>query len=277
MFNPIGLYISYLYGRYDAVAAFFILLSLYFYGRFRPLSSLAGLSLALLSRILDAALAPFFLIGAFRQLKRQKRVLLGSLILGGIALATLVSGAMPQIIALLDRFHGRFLLAAKLPIILHDELVLFVIAYGLLLFSSLEKDLSSYTVIHKYSSMVFLTMFALAFFHPQYFFALLPLLALEIAEQPGLLWFHLIQIAGYAIYLLNWSSQTTWWLFLPLNPGLFSRLPAPEMIIQSYTNYKAVIAIFRSLLTAASLWMAYLIYRSLPSNSGAAISRRESP
>ncbi len=276
MLNPISLYISYLYSRYDVVAGFFVLLSLYFYGRFRPLSSLAGLTLALLSRVIDAALAPFFLVGAFRQLKQQKRLLLGVLILGGVALFILVSGALPRVIALLDRAHGQFLLAAKLPIILHDELVLFVIAYGVLLFSSLEKDLSSYVVIHKYSSMVFLTMFSLAFFNPQYFFALLPLLALQIAEQPRLLWFHLVQIAGYALYLLNWSSQTTWWLFLPLNPALFSRLPAPEMIIQSYTNYKAVIAIFRSLLTAASLWMAFLIYRSLPPSGKAAISHRES-
>ncbi len=276
MLNPISLYISYLYSRYDVVAGFFVLLSLYFYGRFRPLSSLAGLTLASLSRVIDAALAPFFLVGAFRQLKQQKRLLLGVLILGGVALFILVSGALPRVIVLLDRAHGQFLLAAKLPIILHDELILFVIAYGVLLFSSLEKDLSSPVVIHKYSSMVFLTMFSLAFFNPQYFFALLPLLALEIAEQPRLLWFHLVQIAGYALYLLNWSSQTTWWLFLPLNPALFSRLPAPEMIIQSYTNYKAVIAIFRSLLTAASLWMAYLIYRSLPQSGEAAISHRES-
>jgi hypothetical protein len=264
MFNPIGLYISYLYGRYDVVAAFFILLALYFYDRFRPLSSLAALTLALLSRIIDAALAPFFLIGAFRQLERQKRLLVGTLVSGAVALVTVLSGALPRVIALLDRAHGQFLLAAKLPIILHDELVLFVIAYGLLLFSSLEKDLSRYTVIRKYSTMVFLIMFSLAFFNPQYFFALLPLLALEIAEQPRLLWFHMVQIAGYAVYLLNWSSQTTWWLLLPLNPALFSTLPAPELIIQSYTNYKAVIAIFRSLLTAASLWMAYLIYRSVP-------------
>jgi len=277
MFNPIGLYISYLYGRYDVVAGFFVLLSLYFYGRFRPFSSLASLTLALLSRIIDVALTPFFLMGTFRQLKQQKRLLLGSLILGGILLLTLISGALPRVIAILDRAHGQFLLAAKLPIILQDELVLFVIAYGLLLFSSLEKDLSSYAVIRKYSSMVFLTMFSLVFFNPQYFFALLPLLALEIADQPRLLWFHLVQIAGYAFYLLNWSSQTTWWLFLPLNAALFSGLPAPEMIIQSYTNYKAVIAIFRSLLTAASLWMAYLIYRSLPPGGEVATSHRESP
>ena len=264
MFNPIGLYISYLYGRYDVVAAFFVLLSLYFFKRVRPFSSLAALTLALLSRVIDAVLAPFFLIGALGQLKRQKRLLWGFLILGGVALLTLLSGALPRVVSLLDQAHGQFLLAAKLPIILHDELVLFVIAYGLLLFSSLEKDLSSYEVLHKYSSMVFLVLFSLAFFNPQYFFALLPLLTLEIAEQPRLLWFHLVQVAGYAIYLLNWGSQTTWWLFLPLNKAFFSQLTPPELIIQSYTNYKAVIAIFRSLLTAASLWMAYLIYRSLP-------------
>ncbi len=263
MFNPIGLYISYLYGRYDVVAAFFVLLSLYLFQRVRPLASLAGLALTMLSRVIFAALAPFFLIGAFMQLRRQKRLLLGVGIVTGVALLTLVSGAFPRVIALLDQAHGQFLLAAKLPIILHDELVLFVIAYALLLFSSLERDLSSYVVLRKYSAMVFLTMFSLAFFNPQYFFAVLPFLALEIAEQPRLLWFHLVQIAGYAIYLLNWGAQTTWWLFLPLNPSLFSRLTPPELIIQAYTNYKAVIAIFRSLLTAASLWMVYLIFRTL--------------
>jgi hypothetical protein len=263
MFNPIGLYISYLYGRYDAVAAFFVLLSLYFFSRRRPLSSLGGLALALLSRIIDAALGPFFFVGAFKQLKAQKRLLLGCLVLGAVALLTVFSGALPRVLALLDSAHGQFLLAAKLPIILHDELVIFVIAYAILFFSSLEKDLSSYLVVRKYSAMVFLVMFSLAFFNPQYFFALLPFLALEIADNPSLLWFHLVQIAGYAVYLLNWGAQTTWWLFLPLNPEFFSRLPAPEMIIQSYVNYKAVIAIFRSLLTGASLWMAYLIYRSM--------------
>lgn len=271
MLNPIGLYISYLYGRYDVMAAFFVLLSLWLFQRVRPLASLAGLALTLLSRVIFAALAPFFLIGAFMQLRRQKRLVLGVGIVAVVALLTLMSGAFPQVIALLDQAHGQFLLAAKLPIILHDELVLFVIAYALLLFSSLERDLSSYVVLRKYSSMVFLTMFSLAFFNPQYFFAVLPFLALEIADQPRLLWFHLVQIAGYAVYLLNWGAQTTWWLFLPLNPSLFSRLTPLELIIQGYTNYKAVIGIFRSLLTAASLWMAYLIFRTL------AVARQTQP
>jgi hypothetical protein len=263
LFNPIGLYVSYLYGRYDAIAGFFVLLSLYLFQRVRPFSSLGALLLALISRIMDAALAPFFLVGAFQQLKRQRRLVVGIVVAVTVTVLVVLTGAMPRILALLDRAHGQFLLAAKLPIILHDELVLFVIGYAILFFSSLEKDLSSYSVLRKYSLMVFLVLFSVSFFNPQYFFALLPLLALEIAEQPDLLWFHLVQIVGYAFYLLNWGSQTTWWILLPLNPALFSRLPAPESIIQTYTNYKAVIAIFRSLLTAASLWMTYRIYRTL--------------
>jgi hypothetical protein len=263
LFNPIGLYISYLYGRYDAMAGFFVLLSLYLFQQVRPFSSLGALAFALLSRIMDGALAPFFVVGAFWQLKRQKRLVLGAAVALAVGVLTAVSGAMPRLLALLNSAHGQFLLAAKLPIVLHDELVLFVVAYALLLFSSLERDLSSYPVLRKYSLMVFLVLFSVSFFNPQYFFALLPLLALEIAEQPALLWFHLVQIVGYAFYLLNWGTQTTWWILLPLNPALFSQLPAPEAIIETYTNYKAVIAIFRSLLTAASLWMTYLIYRTL--------------
>jgi hypothetical protein len=268
LFNPIGLYISYLYGRYDAVAGFFVLLSLYMFQRVRPFSSLGALTGAFLSRIMDAALAPFLLVGAFLQLKRQRRLILGLVVALGVVAATVLSGALPRLLALLESAHGQFLLAAKLPIVLHDELVLFVIAYALLFFSSLERDLSSYPVLRKYALMVFLVLFSVSFFNPQYFFALLPLLALEIAEQPALVWFHLIQIVGYAFYLLNWGSQTTWWILLPLNPDLFSRLPAPESIIQTYTNYKAVIAIFRSLLTAASLWMTYRIYRTLGPATG---------
>jgi len=264
MFNPIGLYISYVYARYDSVAGFFVLLSLYMFQRVRPFSSLAAVTLSFLSRVMDAALAPFFLIGALGQLKREKRLLIGSLILAAAAALILFSGTLPNIISLLDRAHGQFLLAAKLPIILYDELVIFVVGYAILLFSGVEKGLSSYVVLRKYSLMVFLILFSFAFFNPQYFFALLPLLALELAEQPGLAWFHMIQIVGYAFYLLNWGAQTTWLLFLPLDPAFFSRLTPPELIIQSFTNYKAVIAIFRSLLTAASLWMAYRIYRTLP-------------
>jgi hypothetical protein len=264
MFNPIGLYISYLYGRYEAVAGFFALLSLYLFQRVRPFSSLAALALAVLSRVMDAALVPFFVLGAFRQLSKQKRLLLGALVFLAASALTIVTGSLPAIIALLDRAHGQFLLAAKLPIILYDELVIFVIGYAILLFSSAERDLSSYVALRKYSLMVFLVLFSFAFFNPQYFFALLPLLALEIAEQPGLAWYHLVQIVGYAFYLLNWGSQTTWWLFLPLNPTFFSHLTPPELMIQNYTNYKAVVAIFRSILTAASLWMVYRIYRTLP-------------
>ncbi len=264
MFNPIGLYISYLYGRYDTVAGFFVLLSLYLFSRVRPFSSLGALALAVLSRVMDAALAPFFLLGAIGQLRNQKRTLLGAVVFTAAAVLAVVSGSLPSIISLLDRAHGQFLLAAKLPIILYDELVLFVIGYAMLLFSSVEKDLSSYAALRKYSLMVFLVLFSLAFFNPQYFFAVLPLLALEIAEQPDLAWLHLVQIAGYAFYLLNWGSQTTWWLFLPLNRSFFSQLTPPELMVQAYTNYKAVVAIFRSLLTAASLWMVYRIFRTLP-------------
>jgi hypothetical protein len=268
MFNPIGLYVSYLYGRYEVVAGFFVLLSLYLFQRVRPFSSLAALGLAVLSRVMDAALVPFFVLGAFRQLAKQKRVLLGALVFLVASVLTIVTGSLPAVIALLDRAHGQFLLAAKLPIILYDELVLFVIGYAILLFSSAERDLSSYTALRKYSLMVFLVLFSLAFFNPQYFFALLPLLALEIAEQPSLAWYHLIQIVGYAFYLLNWGSQTTWWLFLPLNPQFFSQLTPPESMIQVYTNYKAVVGIFRSLLTAASFWMVYRIYKTLPQAGG---------
>jgi hypothetical protein len=267
MFNPIGLYISYVYGRYDVAAGFFVLLSLYLFSRHRPFSSLAALGLSILSRVMDAALAPFYILGAVQQLRQNKRILLGALVFGAVAVLTVASGTLPRIIALLDRAHGQFLLAAKLPIILYDELVLFIIGYALLLFSSTERDLSSYHVLRKYSLMVFLVLFSFAFFNPQYFFALLPLLALEIAEQPVLAWFHLVQVLGYAFYLLNWGAQTTWLLFLPLNPTFFSNLTPPELIIQSYTNYKAVVAIFRSLLTAASLWMVYRICRTLPRTS----------
>lgn len=264
MLNPIGLYISYLYGRYDVVAGTFMLLSLYLLTRSRPLSSLAALALTLLSRLIDLVVAPFFFLSAFLQLARQRRLLLGSLVTAGVALLTLITGMLPKLLALLDRIHGQFLLMARLPILLNDALLIFVIVYGLLFFSSLEQDLVSPAVVRKYATMALLIMFSLAFFHPQYFFALLPLLALEIAEQPRLLLYHLVQIVGYAVYLLNWQAHTTTWIFLPLNPDFFSRLPDPSILIESYITPRAFIAIFRSLLSAASLWMAYLIYRSLP-------------
>lgn len=264
MLNPIGLYISYLYGRYDVVAGTFMLLSLYLLTRSRPLSSLATLALTLLTRLIDLAVAPFFFLSAFLQLAKQRRLMLGSLVMGGVALLTLITGMLPRLLALLDRIHGQFLLMARLPILLNDALLIFVIVYGILFFSSLEQGLSSSVTVRKYATMALLVMFSLAFFNPQYFFAVLPLLALEIAEQPRLLLYHLVQIFGYAVYLLNWRTQTTTWIFLPLNPRFFSRLPDPCTLIESYITPRAFIAIFRSLLSAASLWMVYLIYRSLP-------------
>jgi len=267
MLNPIGLYISYLYGRYDVVAGAFMLLSLYLLTRSRPLSSLVALALTLLTRLIELAVAPFFFLSAFLQLARQRRLLLGSLVMAGVALLSLVTGMLPRVLALLDRIHGQFLLMARLPILLNDALLIFVIVYGLLFFSSLEQDLVSPVTVRKYATMALLVMFSLAFFHPQYFFAVLPLLALEIAEQPRLLLYHLVQIVGYAVYLLNWQAYTTTWIFLPLNPDFFSRLPDLSTLIESYITPRAFIAIFRSLLSAASLWMAYLIYRSLPKKS----------
>lgn len=264
MLNPIGLYISYLYGRYDVVAGTFMLLSLYLLTRSRPLSSLAALALTLLTRLIDLAVAPFFFLSAFLRLAKQQRLLLGSLVTAGVALLTLITGMLPKLLALLDRIHGQFLLMARLPILLNDALLIFVIVYGLLFFSSLEQDLSSSLTVRKYATMALLVMFSLAFFHPQYFFAVLPLLALEIAEQPRLLLYHLVQIVGYTVYLLNWQTLTTTWIFLPLNPEFFFRLPDPSTLIESYITPRAFIAIFRSLLSAASLWMTYLIYRSLP-------------
>jgi len=264
MLNPISLYVSYIYGRYDVMAAPFVLLTLYFFRRQRPLIALLVAGLAMSARLVHIVWAPFILFGALSQLRAQKRLWVGVSLLCAFGIFLLGSGILLQVLKFAEALHGQYLLMARIHILLNDALVLFVIAYLLIFFGAFERGLRTTEVFWKYSTITMLTMFALTFFHPQFFFALLPFLAIEIGENPRLLLYHSLQVVGYIVYLFNWGAQTTWWLFLPVDAAFFSRIPPPEKLLEPLISPIALIAIFRSVLTAASLWMAYVICRTIP-------------
>ena len=111
-----------------------------------------------------------------------------------------------------------------------------------------------------FSAAAFLLLFSLTFFHPHYAIWLVPFLALTVplaADAKRLTIYHAIQVVCVLIYSAQWGAWTTWNLLEPLLGARVASLPDPVEAIDSQIEPRLFFGLFRSILSAVSLWMAW--------------------
>jgi len=265
MVNPVVIFATYLWGRYESVAIFFILLSLYYARKSLPVKSLFCLGVSSIIRSYPLILLPFFVIILGKRLRqRLKLAFWGLLPLGVTTILPRLFHQVSDVEKLTTLHHTNYLFVMKFSLrYLYDNIYIFPLgATVLLLYAYFNTD-HSFMSLWKTTLILLLLFFATCFFHPQYFMWLMPFLALQVGENKKFIGLFIGQVLCFTVYTFQFGSHAAGFFFTPLNFGYFSRVATPLEIINRYYPAANFIGIFRSLFSAICLWMVYLVLREL--------------
>lgn len=261
LLNPLVIYATAIFGRHDVLAILLVLLALLAARRATDSGRLVGLVLlgaATLMRFFPAVIVPYYLI-AFRRSRRQ--LIAAVAILGGLwAIVELVgiagTGDSPTLEILNTHEHFQNWLDAGVRLRFDDFIFFFPLAYLLGLLWISERDLLP-EEFPRVAACVYLLLFGLTFFHPHWAIWLVPFLAMTIPTDRRMLAYHGLQLLALAVYAMQWGSWTTWEVLRPSIGDRVASLPDPYEAIAARIEPRQFFGVFRSLLTAVSLWMIW--------------------
>jgi hypothetical protein len=267
LLNPLVIYATAVFGRHDVLAILIVLLSLVAARRATDAGRLGGLILlgvATLMRFFPVVLVPYYLL-AFRRSRRQlvaAVAILGGLWAGVELLGIIGTGESPTLEILDTHEHFQNWLDAGVRLRFDDFIFFFPLAYLLGLLWATEHGVEP-DEYPRVAAVVFLLLFALTFFHPHWSIWLVPFLALTIATDRRMVVYHALQVVALSVYFMQWGSWTTWELLRPSVGDRVASLPDPYEAIAARIEPRQFFGVFRSALTALSLWMAWKLVQPL--------------
>jgi len=268
MVNPVVIFATYIMGRYESLAIFFILLSLYYARNNSATKSSFFLGVSSLIRMYPLILLPFFVIILGKRLtQRLKLALWGVLPLGVATIVPRLFHGVGEAEKLTKLYHTNYLLVMKFHLgYLYDNIYIFPLACTILLLYTYSRTDHSFASLWKTSLILLLVFFATSFFHPQYFMWLMPFVGLQLVENKRFMGLFIGQVLCFVVYTFHFGGYTSTLLFTPLHVLYFKQhLPTPYDIISWYYPVDTFIGIFRSLLSAICLWMVFLVLREFRS------------
>lgn len=273
LLNPLVIYATAAFGRHDVIAILLVLLSVLAAKRATDAGRLVGLVLlgvATLMRFFPIVLVPYYLI-AYRRSRRQ--LIAAIAILGGLwgaveLFGIIGTGESPTLEILNTHEHFQNWLDAGVRLRFDDFIFFFPLVYLLGLFWISERDLDP-DEFPQIGAVSFLLLFGLTFFHPHWAIWLVPFLALTIATNRRMLVYHGLQVLALSVYFMQWGSWTTWELLRPTIGDQVASMPDPYEVIDARIEPRQFFGVFRTLLTATSLWMAWKLIEPLRSRKRA--------
>ncbi|MCL4416171.1 MAG: hypothetical protein M1365_05660 [Actinobacteria bacterium] len=260
--NPLVIFITYVFARHEIIAIFVVLLALLLAKYDRKYWAVIVLAIGVALRFFPIMILPFLIL----YLSRKKRDYIIFSIIGFVGLLALESFSYfyfgrSVIFSLLNAQHFDYILSAKLDLIIHDSIFLFIVGYVLLVLSFIHQKKKTFELFLNYCGMVYLLYVAISYFHPQYLLWTIPFLILIFVRKNSIYYYHLIQFALLMIILIYWGDLVTKFLIAPVDIKFALYTTGPIPIINRLYNPAKFVNIFRSVFTAVSLWMIYLIYR----------------
>jgi hypothetical protein len=238
MLSPIGIYATYIFGRYEAFPVLLIVAALLAVERERPWLGAVLLGLAITMRGYPLLLVPVFALVVFRAPWRQ-------LAWGAVALAPfaatmaanrVLAGTVGELARLQDFHTGTTFFAFTVPVQGTGQIYVFF-AFALATYGVLAGRAWGWwgpAAVPVGQLWVWLLvfhagMFGLATFSAHYFMWFTPFVALAIARRPGwpaVLPLHLAQVVVViGLADLAGGPGTLWGLFAPAQPELATALP----------------------------------------------------
>jgi len=303
LFNPVVLYVTYVFGQFDIVAVFFIVLAFYYQQQARRNATLLALSLAILVKAFAIMIMPFFLVlyldkerGLYERAKEFLRVAVASVT--PFALQFLIAVSQPVFYESAnyalsgDHMNGFFGTAiynrgkpgvpfvqgiltfigysARLPNFSPIPDVIYLLPMSYLIF------LVGWAFLHPKDADklwnatvgVFLLIYSFSLFHPQWFLWVQPfLIALVAREGKRFAYLYAGVVTLFFVYIWWWDSLLTTFLLVPSVPAAAS-WPGPMTILNSAgLPTELILNLARSAFSALCLAILFLTLRKdwLPS------------
>ncbi len=264
MINPVAIFTLYIFGRFEVIPVFFILLSLYYAKKGKNILAALVLGISIATKFYSLIfLLPFVFIAGDKVGERLKLLFLSLVPLLVMQIPNMLSRVQSEVGALAGSSFVDYLLAMrfKLPYI-HDTVFIFIVGYTLVLMYMYHNSKFSFASLWKYMFVILLLLFATSFFHPHYFMWLSPFIAIQIAEDKKFIGLYVIQVLCIGIYSFQWDRALAGYLFAPIFEFYFVNAMSPFTFISQFYPAEKFIGIFRSIFSAISLWMIYQVFKS---------------
>ncbi len=262
MFNPVVIFVLYVFARHDIIGIFATIIALLLAKKDRKYWSIIILALAIALRFFPVMMLPLFI---FYLAKSKKDYLILTSIgisgLIGVELFSYFYFGKSVIFSLLNAQHFDYILSAKLDLIIHDRIFIFIAVYIIIILSFLHIRKKSFDILLNYGAIIYLAYIALCYFHPQYVLWTVPFLIVILARRRSLIYYHWMQFGLLMVILVYWGDLVTKFVFAPIDYRFFIYITGPIPVIERFYSSVKFVNIFRSIFTGVSLWMIYLIYR----------------
>ena len=205
------IYSVYMFGRFETIPLFFLVLAFYFFLEDKPHFGYIAFTFLLASRSFFFLLIPFFLIILFKRKSRLNYL------------------AWPAVIVLLYFFRDMILELVQsqfglyMRTFLHVKIKIpvFLIIYLLLIYKIIREKDKNFVVFIKYSSLCIIFFMTLCFWHPQYFTWAVPFLIFYSLNSPKRIKILSLISVFYILILFNWGGDTTFMIFSPIDYDFF--------------------------------------------------------
>lgn len=268
MINPIGIFAVYIFGRYETIPIFFILLSLYCAKKNRPYFSLFLLGIAIIERAYPLFFIPFYVLALGKDYK--EKILLTFTGLSLFILENVVSNicAPSYAKALTESQFVNYILGMRFDIGYGQTVYIFITAYIVLLLYYTQLPNKKFDNVWKFSLAALVLFYATSYFHPHYFAWFTPLIAIAISEYKNFLKIHAIQIICFIFYISYWQEALAGWLFASIDPHFFINISSPAETINRFTSSFGLINIFRSVLSGTLIIMLWTLLTQKNNDTG---------
>ena len=262
MFNPVVIFVVYVFARHDIIGVFATIIALILAKKDRKYWSIIVLAVAIALRFFPIMILLPLTIYLARSRKDYIALsLIGISGLAGIEVFSNIYYGKSLIFSLLNTQHFNYILSARLDLIIHDRIFLFIVAYFLIIFSFIHARKKSFDLLLNYGAIIYLAYIALCYFHPQYVLWAVPFLVIIFVRRRQLVYYHWLQFGLLMVVLIYWGDLVTKFVFAPLDHRFFIYITGIIPFIERFYSSVTFVNIFRSIFTAVSLWMIYLIYK----------------
>src|SRR4030066_756837 len=264
IFNPIIIFVLYIFARHDIIAMFVTLIALLLAKKDRKYWAIIVLGLAVALRFFPILILPVLVLYLVRS--KKDYIMLSLAGVSGITAVEILTRLLfgkSVILPLFNTPQINILLAPRLDLVegSHGSIFIFIAVYIVIILSFLHIKKKSFDILLNYCAMIYLAYLGICFFHPQYMIWVVPFLVIIFVRRKTLFYYHWIQFALLIILLVYWGDLVTKYVFAAIDHKYFVYLTGIIPIIQRFYDSAAFVNIFRRIFTGISLWMIYLIYK----------------
>ncbi len=253
LFNPVTLYATFCMGVFDIIPVFFTVLSVYYLKKNKLASSALFMGVGIAFKMYPIFLLPFIIFKSDKWLDRIK--------LGIISFFPIIITNLPFIFSSAYRY---MVFSPKSQKMFYMEWMLsgaegifpFLLILCLLYLFSQNKKLKPKFYVSYFTAM-FLLLFSVTHYHPQWFIWITPFLIIELLNYKFKeAWIYVGLLSIYIFIIFTFENSLSIGLFAPLNNSL-ANFVGTQLIITKSTDINLLKSYFRSIFAGISLYLTY--------------------